>query len=60
MIAWHVVLFILVMAFLIYKLVTVEKGHGDYSFDLETPFWFLLTVVAAVVYFLVIGGIYWW
>lgn len=60
MIAWHLVLFILVMAFLLYKAFTVEKGYGDYSFDLETPLWWLLIIVTVIIYGLIIGGIYWW
>lgn len=33
-----------------------DKHVGDYSFDLETPFW----VIILIAFTLIWGGIFWW
>ena len=58
MISWHLSLFIVAVVFLIYKIwrSSNDSGGGDYSFDLETPFYYLVLIIIVVIY----GGIVWW
>lgn len=53
---WAYIPFLAVVGFLVYKIATTDKGRGDYSFDIATPFYILLLVIAIAIF----GGIYWW
>jgi hypothetical protein len=54
---WSWLVFVPVVIFMIYKLIrSSRESGGDYSFDFETPFWF----VALVAYVLIWGGFFWW
>lgn len=56
MIPWHLALFILAEAYLIYRLLFDKPLTGDYNFDLRPILWIILAIALLVVY----GGIFWW
>jgi hypothetical protein len=57
MIHWSWLIFIGVVLFLSYKIrKSSNEGGGDYSFDIETPFWSILLIA----FILIWGGIFWW
>jgi hypothetical protein len=48
-------------AILMFFIVRIYKSsstrfYGDYSFDIETPFW----VILLIIFLLIWGGIFWW
>jgi hypothetical protein len=57
MIHWSWLIFIGVVLFLLYKIrKSSNEGGGDYSIDLETPFWLIILIA----FILIWGGIFWW
>jgi hypothetical protein len=57
MIHWSWLIFIGVVLFLLYKIrKSSNESGGDYSFDIETPFWSIILIA----FILIWGGIFWW